>query len=97
MSDKITITGHDIRRGGEKIGWIDVHKIRSHSDNKVLGYFDTEHIYSPEGHHLGYVSGDHLYSADGRVKVALEEVSEHIEGGLDEGLEKCAVYMLLGD
>ena len=97
MSHKIKIIGHDIWRGGEKIAWIDGRKIKGHDDGKTLGSFDMEHIYTPEGHHLGYVSGDHLYSADGRDKISLVEVSEAVEGGLEEGLEKCAVYMLLAD
>jgi len=94
----IKIDGNTLWRGGEKIGSIDGHRIWAH-DGKKLGYFDDRYIYSEEGHKLAYVEGDYLisYGAGGNEsRVRLETVSEEVEGGVAPGIEKCAVYVLLG-
>ena len=91
----VKIIGHDIWRGGQKIGWIDGDRIRTHDDKK-LGYFEGNYVYSEEGHKLAYMEGDHLISYGGNSKIPLEKVSEAIEGGVLPLIGKCAVYVLLG-
>ena len=92
----IKVVGKDLWRGGQKIGWVAEHHIFAH-DGKKLGYFDNKNIYNLEGHKLAYVEGDYLHSYGSDSKVPLEKVSEEIEGGVDQSIDKCAIYILLGD
>ncbi len=92
----IKIEGKDLWRGGQKIGWIDGHHVFAR-DGKKLGYFDDRYVYNMEGHKLAYIEGDYLHAYEGNSKVPLEKVSEEIEGGVGPGIDKCAVYVLLGD
>ncbi len=94
----IKIEGNDLRRGGEKIGWIEDRHVHAR-DGKKLGYFDNKYVYDAMGRKLAYVEGDHLvsYGGGGESKVHLEKVSEAVEGGVMPGIEKCAVYVLLGE
>lgn len=94
--EKIKIVDHDLWRAGKKIGWIEGNHLRAHDGTK-LGYFDSEHVYNAEGRRLAYVEGDYLYTEGGDSKVPLETVSEEIEGGVEQGIDKCAIYVLLGD
>ena len=90
--------GKEIWRGGEKIGWVEDHHIRAH-DAKKLGYFEGNFVYNEDGHKLAYIEGDHLisYGGEHESKIALEKVSEGIEGGVLPEIGKCAIYVLLGD
>lgn len=92
----LKITGNDIWRSGEKIGWIEGNRIRAR-DGKKLGYFEGNFIYGEDGWKVAYVEGDHLFSDGGNVKVPLEKISEEIEGGMLPETGKCAIYVLLGD
>lgn len=94
----IKFVGNELWRGGQKIGWIEGNHVRAH-DGKKLGYFDDHYVYGEDGHKLAYVEGDFLisYGASGdESKVRLETVSEAVEGGVMSGIQKCAVYVLLG-
>jgi hypothetical protein len=95
----IKIVGNnELWRGGKKIGWIEGHYIKA-SDGRKLGYFEENFVKNEEGHKLAYVEGDYLisYGSNGESKVPLEKVSEEVEGGIGPGIDKCAVYVLLGD
>lgn len=93
----LKITGHDIYRGSEKVGYIEEHRILSHAGKK-LGYFDTEHIYSFDGDRIGYIDGNYLYSdgSGSSERIKLDEVNTNVVGGLLPEIGKCAVYMLIG-
>jgi hypothetical protein len=90
----VKLVGNEIWRDGGKIGWLDSHHIRAHDDRK-LGYFEGNFVYSEDGHKLAYIQDGHLIS--GNAKIALDKVSESIEGGVLSEIGKCAVYVLLGN
>ena len=92
----LKITGNDIWRNGQKVGWIEENYIRAH-DGKKLGYFGGNFIYGIDGHKLAYVEGDYLYSeSSSTAKVSLDKINEGIEGGMLPEVGKCAVYMFIG-
>jgi hypothetical protein len=92
----LKINGHEIWRGGEKVGFIDGNYIRAH-DWKKLGYFEGNHIYNMMGKKIAYIEGDHLYEADGsNIKISLDKVNESITEGLITEICKCAIYILIG-
>ncbi|MBU6500921.1 MAG: hypothetical protein KGJ89_02245 [Patescibacteria group bacterium] len=92
----LKITGNDIFRAGEKIGWVEGSHVYAH-DGKKLGYFSGNYIYGYDGRKIAYIEGDHLFSGGSGVKVPLEKISELIEGGILPEAGKCAIYVLLGD
>ncbi|MDE2001794.1 MAG: hypothetical protein KGI60_04505 [Patescibacteria group bacterium] len=91
----IKVIGHDLWRGGQKIGWAEENHVFAH-DGKKLGYFSENHVFDVTGRKLAYVEGDHLY-ADGSSRVSLETINENIVGGVLPEMAKCAIYVLLGD
>jgi hypothetical protein len=89
----LKISGNDILRGGEKIGWLESNDVFS-DDGRKLGYFDKEHVFNAAGRKLAYIKGNHLY-AGSRV-VPLDEMGENVAGGAVSTIGRCAVYVLLG-
>lgn len=93
----IKINGHELWRGGEKIGWIEENHIIAHGGKK-MGFYSGNHIYGSDGGKLAFVEGNHLYSGSGMdEKIDLEKVNESIVGGVVPEICKCAVYVLLGN
>ena len=92
----LKINGHEIWRGGEKVGFIDGNYIRAH-DWKKLGYFEGNFVHDVMGHKLAYINGDHLYTeSSAGVRISLDKVNESIVGGLLTEIGKCAIYILIG-
>lgn len=88
--------GHELWRGGEKIGYLYENHIVAH-DGKKLGYYSGEYVYDNGGHKLAHIDGNHLYSY-GRTseeKMELEKIGEYIVGAVPE-IVKCAIFVLLG-
>ena len=99
--DMLKIVGNEIFRNNQKVGWIyEEHHIRSH-DNKQLGYFTNDFIFSNDGHKLAYIKGDYLYQygvdtdAAG-AKIPLEKVNAGMPGSILSQMAKCAIYMFIG-
>ena len=95
----IKIIGNDLYRAGEKIGYMDTKHVWGH-DGKKLGYFDYRTVWGEDGRKLAFIDGDFLisYGASGEEsKVRLETMNEQVEGGVMPGIQKCAVYVLLGE
>ncbi len=92
----LKITGNDIWRSGQRVGWVEGNYVRAH-DGKKLGYFEGNFIYGMDGHKLAYVEGDYLRSeSSSTTKISIDKVNESIEGGMLPVIGKCAVYMLIG-
>jgi len=91
----ITIVGNDMRRGGEKIGWIEENDLYN-EDGKKVGYWSSNDIYDASGRKFGYIEGNYLYASDGH-KFELDDIRKEITGGSLSDLERAAVRLLLGD
>jgi len=92
----IKIDDNHIWREGEKIGWIEGHRIYNADDEKV-GYYDDAYIYDVSGRKIGYFEGDYLKSEDGNLTVRLEENREHVTGGSYSDHARAAIRLLLGE
>ncbi|MBU6141533.1 hypothetical protein KGO95_00250 [Patescibacteria group bacterium] len=93
----VKITGNDIWRDGQRIGWIENNYIRAR-DGKRLGYYSGKYIYAENGSKLAFIEGDYLCSeTDPAKKVRLETINETITGGIFPEICKCTVYILLGN
>jgi len=91
----IKIEGNDIRRGGEKIGWIEENDMFN-EDGKKVGYWSSNDIYDGNGRKLGYIEGNYCYASDGN-KFELDDIRKEITGGSLSDLERAAVRLLLGN
>ncbi len=92
----IKVEGHDLWRGGQKIGYVSGNHIYSHTGQKI-GYASGNHFYDHEGKKLGYVEGDFIYDVTGKQKMRIEDNHQHVEGGELTDAERAAVQFLLGD
>ena len=91
----LEIRGNDICRESQKVGWLEGNHLFDRTGKK-LGYFDGAHVYNADAEKIATIEGDKLVDESGNRKIALEAVTEAIEGVLPE-TAKCAVYVLLGD
>ena len=91
----ITIVGNDIRRGSEKIGWIQENDLYDGEGRKV-GYFSSNDIYDAHGKKLGYLQGNYVHASDGN-QIKLDAIRRDIRGGSLSDLERAAVRRLLGN
>ena len=91
----LKIIGYEIWRNGQRAGYVDGDKIRGH-DNRILGYFTSDHVYNAEGRKFAFIEGDWLSTGVSSARVPLDKVNESIEGGALPEIGKCAVYLLIG-
>lgn len=92
----LKIIGNDILRSGQKVGYIEGSRIRSH-EGKMLGYFSGSHVYNAEGHKVAYIEGDHLCPEDDRdTEIHLDKVNENVVGEVLPEICRCAIYCLIG-
>ena len=91
----VKIIGHDVWRGGAKIGYIDGNHIHTHDGHRI-GYFEGNYVHGQDGDKLAEINQDHLVSYGSNMRIPLDKVNESIEGGVLPEIGKCAVYVLLG-
>jgi len=92
----IRVNGHELWRGGEKIGYVYDNFIKNHEGDK-LGYFQGEFIYDINGHKEAYVQGDFLCFLNSSGKLRLEDINKDIAGGDLNNMQQAAVRVLLGE
>lgn len=89
----INIVGNDIRRGGEKIGWIEGNDVYNDQGMKI-GYFSGNDVYNKSGTKVGYIKGDKFYRSDG-YEIDLSKLNQEVSGGQLSPLGRAAVKVLL--
>lgn len=92
----IKISGNDIWRGGQKIGWIEGNDIYSSGAGKV-GYFQSNDIYRRDGTKVGYIEGNKLYSTTDGRSFRLDDIRNKIRGGSVSDLTRAAIRLLIGE
>ncbi len=92
----INVSGHDLFRGGQKIGYIQNNDIFSH-DGKKVGFVDGSHVFNRDGHKLAYLEGDYIYHTQDSQKIRIEDNHQHVSGGAISDTQRAAVRVLLGD
>jgi hypothetical protein len=92
----LKISGHEIWRDGERVGYVDGDHIRDHA-YKMLGYFSGDHVFNAGGHKIAYLEGNHLLSESSpSTKVHVDEINRSITGSMLPEIGRCAIYMLIG-
>ena len=92
----IKIIGNDVRRGMDKIGYVQGNDIHDHEGHKV-GYFADNHIYDASGRKVARLQGDAIFDAQGGVVAKVSENNESVSGGAHSDLSRAAIRVLLGD
>lgn len=90
----IKISGNDILREGEKIGYIAGNDIHNEQGEK-MGYFSGNDVYDETGRKMGYIEGAKFKSSDGRSS-GIGKIEREIKGGNVSNLGRAAIKTLLG-
>ncbi len=92
----INVSGKDLMRAGQKIGYIQGNDIFSHEGRK-LGYVQGNHVFNRDGQKLAYLQDDHIYHAHDSQKTRIEDNHQQVSGGEISDVQRAAVRVLLGD
>lgn len=93
----IKIIGNDIKRDGEKIGWIDGNDVRDMS-NRKLGYVIGDDIFrGSDGFKTAFVDGAYIISFSGKKMSVTENNQKHVTGGLISNEMRAAIRLFFGD
>jgi hypothetical protein len=92
----IKVEGHELWRGGVKIGYVEDGHIIDHLGDRV-GTFSSDHIYNKSGHALAKIDGDYIYFLDSSHKIRIEDNNKDVVGGSLNNIQKAAARVLLGE
>mgnify|MGYP001597430880 CR=1 FL=1 len=94
----IKIIGNDIKRDGEKLGWIDGNDVRDMS-NRKLGYVVGDDIHrGSDGFKTAFVDGAFIIIGSSGKKISIvENRSRHVTGGSISDAMRAAIRLFFGD
>lgn len=92
----INVSGKDLFRGGQKIGYIQGNDIFSH-EGKKLGFVEGNHVFNHDGKKLAYLEGDYVHHTADSKKIRVEDNHQHVNGGAISDAQRAAARVLLGD
>ena len=93
----IKISGNDIKRDGEKIGWIEGNDVRDMS-NRKLGYVVGDDIRrGSDGFKLAFIDGAYIVTSSGKKINVMENNQKHVTGGSASNEMRAAIRLLFGD
>ena len=93
----IKISGNDINRDGEKIGWIEGNDVRDLAGRK-LGYVIGNDIHrQSDGLKIAYINGECIVTSAGRKINLCENNQKHVTGGLVSDVMRAAIRLFFGD
>ena len=98
----IKIIGNDIKRNGEKIGWIDGNDVRDMA-NRKLGFVIGDDIRrGSDGLKIGFIEGAYIITTMGTVtsssrKISIAENNKHVAGGFISNEMRAAIRLFFGD
>ena len=91
----IRVSGHELTRGGQKIGSIQGDYIYSYEGHK-LGSVQGTHVFDVSGNKLAWLEGDYIRTTSGK-SIRIEDNHEHVNGGEISDIQRAAIRILLGD
>jgi len=94
----IKIIGNDIKRDGEKIGWIDGNDVRDMS-NRKLGFVIGDDIFrGSDGFKIAFTEGAYIFVGSSGKKLSVTENNQkHVTGGYISNEMRAAVRLFFGD
>lgn len=94
----IKIIGNDIKRDGEKLGWIAGNDVRDMS-NRKLGYVVGDDIFrGSDGSKIAFVDGAFVViGSSGKKMSIVENKSKHVSGGSISDAMRAAIKLFFGD
>ena len=93
----IQVSGHDIFRGGIKLGWVGSGYLYNHLGNKVACASDNIIYDESTGKKIAYISGEYVYFTDTNKESRIEDEIAGIESGLLSNIERVAVKIYFGN
>lgn len=92
----IKISGNDINRGGEKIGWIEGNDVRDMS-NRKLAFVQGDDIFrGSDGFKIAFIEGAYIITSSGK-KISVDENKKHVTGGSASNEMRAAIRLVFGD
>lgn len=93
----IKISGNDIKREGEKIGWIEGNDVRDMS-NRKLGYVIGDDIFrGSDGLKVAFIEGAYIITSSGKKMSVTENNQNHVTGGMTSNEIRAAIRLFFGD
>ena len=92
----IKVEGHDLWRGGIKIGFVGNEYIVDHSGEKV-GFYSSDHVFDKSGRKVAHLEGDYIYFSDSGKRIRIEDNNADVVGGSLSNIQKAAARVLLGE
>lgn len=93
----IKIIGNDIKRDGEKMGWIEGNDVRDMS-NRKLGYVIGDDICrGSDGFKVAFIEGAYIICSSGKKISVTENNQKHVTGGSASNEMRAAIRLFFGD
>ena len=94
----IKIIGNDIKRDGEKIGWIEGNDVRDMS-NRKLGFVVGDDIRrGSDGIKIAFIEGAYIIIGSSGKKISVTENNQrHVSGGSAPNEMRAAIRLFFGD
>jgi len=93
----IKIVGNDIKRDGEKIGWIDGNDIRDMSNRKLAFVKGDDIFRGSDGIKMAFIEGVYIIISSGKKISVTENNSKHVVGGSASNEMRAAIRLFFGD
>lgn len=93
----IKIIGNDIKRDGEKIGWIDGNDVRDMSNRKLAFVKGDDILRGSDGFKMAYTDGAYIITSSGKKISVTENNSKHVVGGSASNEMRAAIRLSFGD
>lgn len=93
----IKITGNDIRRDGEKIGWIEGNDVRDMSNRKLAFVVGDDIFRGSDGRKMAFIEGAYIVTSSGKKINVTENNQRHVTGGSASNEMRAAIRLFFGD
>lgn len=95
----IKIIGNDIKRDGEKIGWIDGNDVRDMSNRKLAFVKGDDIFRGSDGIKMAFIDGAHIITSAGKRMDVTENNQKHVTivSGSASNEMRAAIRLVFGD
>ena len=93
----IKIIGNDIKRDGEKIGWIEGNDVRDMSNRKLAFVRGDDILRGSDGMKIAFIEGSYIITSSGKKISVTENNQKHVVGGSASNEMRAAIRLFFGD
>jgi hypothetical protein len=94
----IKIIGNDIKRDGEKIGWIEGNDVRDMSNRKLAFVKGDDIFRGSDGIKIAFIEGAYVIVSSSGKKISVTENNQaHVTGGSASNEMRAAIRLFFGD